>query len=283
MGKLKRILLITILAVVGVLATNPSTDSKAYVVTDDEGDQIEIPDKYFLKDPAVADKEDAERSQIYNAYFQKWMNNPDVPINEINPDFYNTHFNKEAPATITFNQFIEGYLNKRRLATTVTIKDRTDQIKNILIKGLNSNNTFRKSELDTDGVSFVTFSGFDSILKPSDYTVYNATNDPKVENALKLAFQQWQKDDRFHFRLVDSPKNARLIVTDTNTISNNKAIQLEESYLALFHPTQVYKSTLVQGEMVLSSQLEQLSQDNPKLVHAVLHEMGHAIGRPDLY
>lgn len=283
MGKLKRILLITVLAIVGVLATNPCTVSKAYVVTDDEGEQIEIPDKYFLKDPAVADKEDAERSQITNAYIKKWIDNPDVPFNEVDPDIYKLYDKRKAPRTITFNQFVESYLNNKRLASTVTTKDRTDQLKNAFIKTVNSKNTVWKSELDTDGVSFVYFAGFASILKPSDYTVYNATNNPKVEHALNLAFEQWQKDDRFHFRLVDSPKNARLIVTDTNTISNTRSVQLEEGYLALFHPTQVYKSTLVQGEMVLSSQLEQLSQDNPKLVHAVLHEMGHAIGRPDLY
>lgn len=283
MGKSKRILLIVVLAIFGVLVTSPGTVSKAYVVKDDEGNQIEIPNKYFLKDPAVADKEDAERSQIGNAYVQKWMNNPDVPFNEIDPDFYNAHIGNKPPVTMTFNQVIESYLNKRRLATTVTIKDRTNQLKDFLIKSFNSKNSISRSELDTDGVSFVQFAGFNSILKPSDYTVYNATNNPKVEHALNLAFEQWQKDDRFHFRLVDSPNNARLIVTDTNTISNNNSIQLEAGYLALFHPTKVYKQTLVQGEIVLSSQLEQFSQDNPKLVHAVLHEMGHAIGRPDLY
>ncbi|WP_125770252.1 hypothetical protein [Companilactobacillus furfuricola] len=283
MERLKRNLLITVLAIVGVLATSPSGVSKAYVVTDDEGDQIEIPDKYFLKYPAVANKEDTERSQIGNAYFQKWMDNPDVPFNEIDPEFYNAHIGNKSSITMTFNQVMESYLNKQRLATTVTIKDRTDQLKNFLIKAFSSKNSIRKSELDTDGVSFVEFAGFNSILKPSDYTVYNATHDPKVKHALSLAFEQWQKDDRFHFMLVDSPKNARLIVTDTNTISNNNSVQLEEGYLALFHPTKVYKQTLVQGEIVLSSQLEQLSQDNPKLVHAVLHEIGHAIGRPDLY
>lgn len=249
-------------------------DVEAYVVTDDEGEQVDIPDKYFLKSPTEVDAEIDAVAKPLDADINTWKTNPDMTFEQIDPNIVNT-FPRLANIG-TFNQFVQKY--------SATLGVSPDFVEKYLMISADSYKTGMKYQmaggLNDEGYSFHT-AAYNSILTPSDTTVYNETGNPKIENALKLAFAQWEKDPRFHYRLVDSPQDARVIVTDSSH-ADGKTDKLESSYQAVFLPTIVYNQCLVQSKIILSQKITELDANDPALIHTVIHELGHASGRQDI-
>ncbi|WP_164507275.1 hypothetical protein [Companilactobacillus furfuricola] len=113
-------------------------------------------------------------------------------------------------------------------------------------------------------------------------TVYNQTGNKNVTFALEYGFKQWNKDPRFHFRMVDNPEDAKVVVTDLQH-SQSRSKQFESDYDAFFSANIVYKNVLIQGEITLSDKTLSMDKNDPKLLHTVVHKLGHSIGRPDLF
>lgn len=247
-------------------------NAQAKVVTDDAGDQVDIPDSYFLKNSdqlqANLDKQ-FEQIKPISTY---WALHPDVQLSSLSPELA-----KKFPDFSTFNELVNKY---HQLAPQYSIDDiRTTLL--ALAKDFSMLNKMgTHGFLDTEKVQIIN-PLFSRIVQPSKMTVYNQTGSSKVDYALKYAFKQWSKDPRFKFRMVDSPKNARIIVTD---LSHSKATSknFEPNYEAAFIPTIIYYSTLVQGQIVLSQDVLNMDQNDPNFLHIIVHEIGHSMGRVDL-
>lgn len=271
MGKFKFIL-INLVALVGFAFLFGGNSVQARVVTDDEGEQVDIPDSYFLKNAeqldAMLKKQGAELKPI-TTY---WVNHPDTQFSELSPEL-----SKKLPDLTTFNEMVK----KIQQATPqyslddirATFKAVGEDPYEILKQGTDG-------FLDTEKVPVLN-PYFTRIVKPSDMTYYNQTGNKKVDYALDYAFGQWSKDPRFKFRRVNDPKDAKIIVTD---LQHSKATQqnYEPNYEAAFIPTVIYDTVLVQGQIVLSPQVLAMAQNDPNFLHIIVHEVGHSIGRVDL-
>lgn len=271
--------LVSILLLFGVVMSfGITTNVKAYVVTDDEGEKIDIPDKYFLESPEAKEKEMAHFTKVLGNSVDYWISHPDTPFIEINPEAARL---KPAFAEWgTFNSVVARVEKTRALENIPT--NYTRKLVEMAAKDFNSSNsTLYESGLDTEGFRFMSQS-FSAILKPSDMTYYNATKNPKIDNCLKKAFMQWGKDKRFGFRMVNDPKDARIIVTDIDQ-DPSLSYAIEPQVEAAFVPTMIFHGTLVQGKIVLTSELESMPENRAELIHSVIHEVGHSIGRPDLF
>ena len=265
-------ILITFAMIIGlVLPLFSNSVAEAKVVTDDEGQQVDIPDSYFVKDVAEKEKSAHQGADFYKPIFTYWAYNPNTPLSSINADLA-----KKMPDFTTFNDFLDRYNRvshsngegNRELFSALA----HDPYEFILL----GNHGF----LDDESVRINSLI-YGAIAKPSDMTVYNGTGNAKIQNALSLTFKEWEKDPRFHFRMVNDSQKAKVVVTDLNHDSTS-AKSFEPGFQAIFLPTIVYQQCLVQGKIVLSPDIEKLDMNDPELIHTVIHEMGHAVGRPDL-
>lgn len=247
---------------------------QAKVVTDDAGDQVDIPDKYFLEsyDSSVNDNNQKMWTYLW-PFVNEWVNNPDTKLSDISPMMA-----QYLPELNTFNDLVERYSEYYPQYN----RDNLEYILKGLLTQRNLVSFFPGNKIiDTEGV-FVSNRYFNYIAKPSDMTVYNQTGNRNVTSALEYGFKQWNKDTRFHFRMVDNPREAKVIVTDL-VHSQSKSKQFESDYDAFFSANIVYKLVLIQGEITLSDKILSMDKNNPKLLHTVVHELGHSIGRPDLF
>ncbi|WP_125771455.1 hypothetical protein [Companilactobacillus furfuricola] len=78
---------------------------QAKVVTDDAGDQVDIPDKYFLDsyDSSVDDNDQKIWTYLW-PFVNEWVNNPDTKMSDIRP-----MMSKLVPDMTTFNDLVEKY------------------------------------------------------------------------------------------------------------------------------------------------------------------------------
>lgn len=273
MKGLKKILISMCLCLGLVPVSVPSIPAQARVLTDDEGDQIDVPDDYFLDDKVIRE------TKLWIKYalpsFQNWVKNPDTKMSDIS-----SIVSKFYPDLTTFNKFIDAYADSYKNGTNAFYKENLKRYYTSLAFSPDVVNEMADS-LDDGNIHFFTSSIYGSIVKPKDITVYNATKNNRVNDALKISINEWKKDQRFHFRIVDNPQEARIILTDTN-LNPEFEKNFEKNINGTFVPTQVYNEVLLKGYIVLSPDIEKDSTSDTKLTHDVMHEVGHVIGRRDI-
>ncbi|WP_157023279.1 hypothetical protein [Companilactobacillus ginsenosidimutans] len=117
---------------------------------------------------------------------------------------------------------------------------------------------------------------YTTILHPNDITVYNETKNPEVVDDIKSAFTQWEKVYPVHFRLVNSPNDARITINDssTNPLDNG----LDGKYTI----DDTYQEILIKCHITLSSDLVNQAGYSSARRHTILHEFGHVFGLADL-
>ncbi len=266
-------LFFSLMMVVGMANFYNSVDAKQ--VKDDSGQWINIPDKYFTQPQPT--RQELQDRKLYNDKVLYYLNNPDKKISgEIAKDFRGienmndyAHRLMDAPA---------ASLNGVKIFPT--LQDSLNYLKSIYRDPYESIEADRFGFLDTEGVQLQPNNGYAAILKPSDITVYNKTGRENVKLALEKTFSEWEKDPKFHFRFVDNPEDARVIVSE-GTISKS-GTEFEDYVNAKFRINAVYFSCLIQGEIQISPELEQMSADDPVLNHTLTHEFGHVLGLGDL-
>ncbi|AKP67616.1 hypothetical protein [Companilactobacillus ginsenosidimutans] len=245
----------------------------AKTVTDEQHNRIEIQDKYFVNMPTEQDLSKALGLYQEATYY---LNHLDEQM----PSELQHHFEYK-----TMRDKVESLYSPDSLSWKTR-----EQLRLYLLSQYTPHMAIHNymnqvhGGLDTDNMRFTLQKNgiyqYSAILKPSNITVYNQTGRKDVTNAINQAAINWNDTPGVHFRLVSSPKDARVIIRQTN--GNDSDVYFEQATDAVFNVTETYAQCLVQGDVILSSDLLK-SQDKKKLVHAVTHEFGHVLGMPDLY
>lgn len=265
---MKKLNVLLIAAVAILMATVTvsfhNDESMAKTVVDDQNNVIEIPDKYFtnMPSPELIETQTVlcRKMQYYFAHPAETITDP-VVLNEVGTD--------------TINKALDNAFNGKEGQ-----RKHAEILENFKSQYLNPGDRALRlmaGGLDTGKVA-LEGSKFVGILDPSDITVYNATGKKNVTEAIKYSMNEWSKTPYFNFRLVDDPKEARVIVGELNPGET-----AEEHIQGNFKLVSSYYNIEIQGKIGLSPNITNLNWDDTDLLHTVMHEMGHAVGRPDLY
>lgn len=105
-------------------------------------------------------------------------------------------------------------------------------------------------------------------------TVYIELDNQVLYNATMNAINSWNNTGAFTFKIVNSKKNANIIIKAMNDDSTNAAGLTSTSYNPISH--HLLKAVVKLNEYYLLSQW--FGYDNQRITNTVEHELGHAIG-----
>lgn len=260
------VLFIAALAIIsaGLSYSFNDTASFAKTVVDDQKNVIDIPDKYFTNLPS---DQLVQSQKVFCQKMQYYFNHPDEKITD--PDVLH-----EAGVD-TMNKAVESvFLAKEGTRTHESIMN---NFKSNYADPMDRALLLVKGGLNTEGVELES-EEISNILEPSDITVYNATGKQNITRAIRYSMNDWGKSPVFNFRLVNNPKDARIIVGELGPEeSTEKDIQGSFKVLSSYYKVEI------QGKISLSPSITDLKWNDPVLLHTLMHEMGHSLGRPDLY
>lgn len=105
-------------------------------------------------------------------------------------------------------------------------------------------------------------------------TVYIDLDNQILYNAAVNAINSWNSTGAFTFKIVNSKKNANIIIKAMNDDSTNAAGLTSTSYNPVSH--HLLKAVVKLNEYYLLNQW--FGYDNQRIVNTAEHELGHAIG-----
>nr|WP_245328741.1 matrixin family metalloprotease [Lactobacillus colini] len=110
-------------------------------------------------------------------------------------------------------------------------------------------------------------------VKPSA-NVYVAIKNQELRQAAIDAMNVWNNTGSFTFKMVESPKNAQIIIKKMNDSSTNAAGLTTTSYNSV--TGYLLKATVRLNEYYLLN--PEYGYSNQRIVNTAEHELGHAIG-----
>lgn len=246
---------------------------EAKMITDDQNHTFDLPDKYFLD----------WKEYHFDTYIQDYMNeyakiqyyldNPDEDFQDptIAQKFTNCKNIREyMQKGFEINPGYWGSTQNMLQFMKIRYSDPQDSALDTIWGGL-----------ETDDYQFEDI-GYTAVLNPTDFTIYNATGEISVTKALEASFKQWERVKPLHFRLVDSSKDARMVVLGPKDYSDStfdKGYDFDGALII----NSTYHNCLIHATMLLSQKMVDSDGSDPKLVHTVMHELGHAVGMKDVY
>ncbi|AKP67897.1 hypothetical protein [Companilactobacillus ginsenosidimutans] len=260
--------------------------ANAVEIKSDQGPYVYIPENYFSHKVNDAD---IQHYQAICDHVQYYLQHPDEVItdpatrNELGATTMSQHIESLYKGRSAYGFATDGSVevthSKSKADIVKFIQDRySDAYSLTMIRmngGLNING-FNPDGSSTGPIHFTNVT-MNSMVKPSDITVYDGTNSPSAHKAITIAFTHWSRIPYFNFRFVDNPAEARIIISGFD-----KDTKPEQGTEGLFVPL-TYCYTEIQGHIYIKPELLHRDWRYASLDHVIMHEMGHALGRVDLY
>ncbi|MQS89830.1 hypothetical protein [Companilactobacillus mishanensis] len=259
---LSSLFVVAILSISAPLLTTQNAQAKT--VVDDFGNTIEISDKYFNNPPSESDKK--ALTEQYQE-LQVAINNPNQQMGDLAMKYFQNYRTVQSYVDMTYNLNPATFQSKKPIMTLII--GEIGSLSNFIDKNSNGG-------LETDNLN-IKSDDYGAILKPTDLTVYNATEKQGVKQALQTTFNAWDSP-KIHFRFVNSPDDARIVVRAVDSKNGN----FEGSFDGSMTEVSVYSTVLIQANVNISPELSQLPGDDPTLVHTLEHEFGHVFGLTDI-